>query len=221
MPQIGTYPGSHEYYSVIRKEIMDLLPQHAGRMLDVGCAYGATGAFLKQKGIVDQVYGVEFEPSAAAEARKHLDKVWQHDLNANRTLPEDLAREKFDLILCSHVLEHLIDPWSLLRQLNAITVPGGRIVAAVPNIRHFRALFPLFFRGDFTYTDAGTMDEGHLRFFTKKTFCTLLESSGYKIVRVADQGRDPGTKAKLLDQLTLGLFSEFLDYQYMIWAEKV
>lgn len=221
MSHVGTYPGNHEYYSVVRKEVMDLLPPKARKVLDVGCGYGVTSAHLKRIGRAEHTFGVEFEPTAAAEARKQLDKVWQWDLNAERTIPPELKQEQFDLVLCLHVLEHLMDPWSILRQLHEVMAPGGRLVAAVPNIRHFRTLFPLFFRGEFDYVDAGTMDRGHIRFFTKKSFTTLLEKSGFRVLHVADQGRDPGTKARAFDRLTLGCFREFLDYQYMIAAEKI
>jgi 2-polyprenyl-3-methyl-5-hydroxy-6-metoxy-1,4-benzoquinol methylase len=220
-PTIGTYPGSHEYYSVIRKEIFELLPRQSEAILDVGCAYGLTGHYLKQQGRVKSAYGVEFEPAAAAEARKKLDGVWQLNLNATPSFPADLREKRFDLVLCSHVLEHLIDPWQLLRNLHEIIAPGGSLIVALPNLRHFRTLFPILFGGDFTYTDAGTMDRGHLRFFTRKTARALVEQAGFRIETIVAQGRDPGTKARLLDRLTLGIFRELLDYQYMILAKKI
>ena len=197
-----------------------LLPKRAERMLDVGCGYGVTGAFLKEQGIVGQAFGVELVPEAAAEARKKLDGLWELDLNQLTELPADLRQQKFDLVFCSHVVEHLVDPWRHLRNLFAITAPGGSLIVAVPNLRHFRTLFPIFFRGEFTYADAGTMDYGHLRFFTKKSIIATIEQAGFRVETVAAQGRDPGTKALWLDRLTLGIFREFLDYQYMILAKR-
>jgi len=40
---------------------------------------------------------------------------------------------KFDVIVCSHVLEHVGDPVSLLRKLHSLLTPKGLLIGIVPN----------------------------------------------------------------------------------------
>lgn len=51
--------------------------------------------------------------------------------------------ERFSLIICFDVLEHLEDPVSILRQMQTLMSPEGRLFVTVPN---GRTLFELYFR---------------------------------------------------------------------------
>src|SRR5919206_5097800 len=61
-------------YESERREIVDLVPARARRVLDLGCSTGWLAAALKQRGDVE-VVGIEREPAYAAEARTHCDRV--------------------------------------------------------------------------------------------------------------------------------------------------
>ncbi len=49
------------------------------------------------------------------------------------TIDELSAGLRYDLIICSHVLEHLAEPAALLRQLAALLVDGGLLYVEVPD----------------------------------------------------------------------------------------
>jgi SAM-dependent methyltransferase len=53
------------------------------------------------------------------------------DVHADITRPLPLA-ERFDLVLCSHVLEHIPDDRAAIRELSKVLSPGGRLVILVP-----------------------------------------------------------------------------------------
>src|SRR5262249_29745593 len=72
------------------------------------------------------------------------------------------------VLLLSHVLEHLVDPVSVLRQLLNLVVPGGLVVVAVPNVLEWRTRIS-FLRGRFEYSNEGVLDRTHLRFYTYRT----------------------------------------------------
>jgi 2-polyprenyl-3-methyl-5-hydroxy-6-metoxy-1,4-benzoquinol methylase len=80
------------------------------------------------------------------------------------TLP-DQYQNSFDVILFSHVLEHLIDPTETIRKLLSYLKPNGKIIIALPNIAHWRERWKLSL-GKFEYTDSGVMDKTHLHFYT-------------------------------------------------------
>ncbi len=42
------------------------------------------------------------------------------------------ADARFDLVFCSHVLEHVVDDGAALRELRRVTRPGGKVVLLVP-----------------------------------------------------------------------------------------
>jgi 2-polyprenyl-3-methyl-5-hydroxy-6-metoxy-1,4-benzoquinol methylase len=101
------------------------------------------------------------------------------------------------------VLEHLADPWSVLRRFGERLAPGGTVVASIPNIAHHTVLRDLL-RGRFDYQDAGILDRTHLRFFTRRSVLRLFEDANLEVIhfdRVADRAR---RVTRLLDRLGRG-----------------
>jgi len=87
----------------------------------------------------------------------------------------------YDLIVLADVLEHLVDPWSALRRVHAQTASECRLLLSVPNVRHYKVLLPLLFRGEFRYTDAGIMDRTHLHFFTRDSLQEAVHECGWTV----------------------------------------
>lgn len=113
----------------------ELLPWRtpAGRALDVGCGSGRLMAGLGAVGW--EVEGAEVDPAAAEVARRATGRP-VHVAGAT-ALPADLG--PFDLVVLSHVLEHLHDPPAALRGLSVFLRPGGRLVVIAPNPRSLMA----------------------------------------------------------------------------------
>ncbi|MSP48611.1 MAG: class I SAM-dependent methyltransferase [Alphaproteobacteria bacterium] len=195
------------------REVVPLLAGPVGRALELGCGEGATLARLKEQGLVGWAAGIEIQAEAADRARDRLDQVICGNVETldDRVLPRDL-----DLILCLDVLEHLVDPWAVVRRLAGRLRPGGAIVACLPNLRHVGTLLPLVLNGRFDYAESGTLDRGHLRFFTRSSARDLFEQAGLAIVRIE---APVSGKSALLDTLTLGLARDLCAYRYMIRAE--
>ena len=99
-------------------------------VLDVGCGYGETlavvGQAVSKYGEVS-LYGVE--PST--EARLHAKDV----CTLVGAVNEDLIGfdRPSDLIIMSHVLEHMADPVSMLQLLKSKLAPGAYLALEVPN----------------------------------------------------------------------------------------
>lgn len=76
---------------------------------------------------------------------------------------------RFDLVVCAHVLEHLIDPRRYLQWISERLSPGGMVYCEVPlgvltEIRRWRQVNPL----------------GHINFFSTASLQYLLSASGLK-----------------------------------------
>ena len=73
------------------------------------------------------------------------------------------------------MLEHLVDPERVLRDLHAVAAPGARLQVSLPNARHVSLMKDLIFRGTFGYTDWGHRDRTHLRWFTRRDIVDAME----------------------------------------------
>jgi 2-polyprenyl-3-methyl-5-hydroxy-6-metoxy-1,4-benzoquinol methylase len=209
---------SATYFGSVRTDILQLLDGPRERVLEIGCGTGDTLAYLKAHGLCTWAGGVELFPAAAAEARNRVDRLYEGNIE---TMVFDLEPESIDAILCLDVLEHLVDPWAVVRKLDALLRPGGILIASIPNVRHFKVLFPLIFGARWDYAESGLLDRTHLRFFVRRTAVALLECSGLQVDAVQANGPlVPGSPLALLNRLTFSLFQGFLDFQYLIRARK-
>jgi 2-polyprenyl-3-methyl-5-hydroxy-6-metoxy-1,4-benzoquinol methylase len=201
-----------EYYSNRRPDLVALLPRPLGRVLDVGCGAGAVGRQMREEG-AEQVVGIELDPGAAAEARPAYDQVLA------TTVEDALAALEgpFDTIVAYDVLEHLIDPWSVLRELRERVSSGGRLQVSVPNARHLSLVWDLMLKGTFGYTEhGGHRDNTHLRWFTRNDIVAAVAEAGWRVEAVSHS--PISAPRRLLERLTFGRSSEFLVLQWYVLA---
>jgi len=170
----GATPVSAEKAAVLAR-----VPANA-RVLEVGAHTGYFSALLRARGC--RVTALEVDPRAAAHARAHADRVVVGDVE-DATVRAGLGGP-FDAILFMHVLEHLVDPWAVLRAVCPLVADGGRVVVLLPNVGCWRVRKALFLQGRFEYEDEGILDRTHLRFFTLESARALLETSGYAVREV-------------------------------------
>lgn len=208
------------YYRHARPQMRAYIPAAARCILDVGCGDGAFAAGLKAEreagGERLEIWGLELNEAAAARAREHLTEVRCGDA---ATLVGDLPASTFDCVVLNDILEHLVDPEALLRALHRVLVPGARLVASIPNVRHFPHLWNLVVHGDWEYTDEGILDRTHLRFFTRTSMRAALERSGYRVVRQEGINPTGSWRWRLFDGLTLGRARDMRYLQFACVAE--
>ncbi|MBN1946444.1 MAG: methyltransferase domain-containing protein [Bradymonadales bacterium] len=141
------------------------------RILEVGCAQGFQLAHLKGIGKASFTVGVERVATAAELARKRVDRVLCGDVE-ELELTEYLGF--FDYILYGDVLEHLVQPWTLVERQLRLLSGGGRMVISLPNVRNL-VLIAALIRGDWSYTRFGLLDDTHLRFFTRSSILEAFQ----------------------------------------------
>jgi 2-polyprenyl-3-methyl-5-hydroxy-6-metoxy-1,4-benzoquinol methylase len=98
-----------------------------GRLLDVGCGGGEFLAFMKSLGW--QVEGVELDHVAAKQAISMGIKVPLGTLE-EQGYPDN----HFAAISLIHVIEHVHNPFDLLRECFRILQPGGQLAIITPNL---------------------------------------------------------------------------------------
>lgn len=208
-------------YVGARADIQALVPKTARAVLDVGCSTGALGAAVKQA-TGARVVGVELDPAMAAEAAKKLDAVHVGDAAA-LLLGDTLAGERFDTIVFADVLEHLADPWAVLRRAKDLLAPGGCVITSLPNVRHIDTIFHLVVLGRWPYRDRGIHDRTHLRFFTKRNVQELFEQAGMRIERMETNYRlreKPKSINRIAKWFAWPGLKGFLAFQYLVRAVR-
>lgn len=174
-----------------RTELLTLIGDPGPTFLDVGCWSGATAKAIKERFPAVTTTGIERDGRALAIARARLDSVIAGDLEASPGPEAALANGTYSTILCADVLEHLVDPWSLLLRLRRLLAPGGRVVVSVPNVFNLQLIDNLA-RERWDYAPDGLLDVTHLRFFTRETLCLMLQETGYLVQSIHPLTCGPG-----------------------------
>jgi 2-polyprenyl-3-methyl-5-hydroxy-6-metoxy-1,4-benzoquinol methylase len=145
-------------------------------VLDVGCA---EGQLARHDTGGNRFWGVDFNAQSLEAARPYYSDVARVDLNAYAGEPI-FGGKRFDAVVFADVLEHLLDPRTLLRSSAEMLKPGGSVIVSLPNIALWRVRLNLLF-GRFEYTKYGVMDDTHLRFYTFASARRFVEEAGYDV----------------------------------------
>jgi 2-polyprenyl-3-methyl-5-hydroxy-6-metoxy-1,4-benzoquinol methylase len=213
LPPMAAPKSDDRYYGVVRDDMVSWLPDPIGRVLDVGCGAGATGRLLAGRH-PERLVGIELVPEAAEKALDAYDEV--HVGSAESLLPE--LEGPFDSLLCYDVLEHLVDPWAVLRELARLSAPGARLHVSVPNVRHLSLMFDVMVRGTFGYTSSGHRDDTHLRWFTPRDIERAVTDAGFEIRARSHPAISSWRRG--LASMTQGRSTEFLVVQWQVLATR-
>lgn len=168
------------YYDNINLDLLNRIPVTSTRVLEIGCGSGRLGQAFKARVPGSRYYGVEVVAAVAKQARPLLDGIVCLDIEQDVSRVEELANT-FDALVFGDVLEHLQDPWRVLRELRAVVEPNGVCVACIPNVAHWSLLAELL-KGKWNYADQGLLDRTHLRFFTLDSAAAMLEQAGWTVM---------------------------------------
>jgi len=158
----------------------------------------------------------------AKVAKEKLDRVIIGDIE-KLNLTDYLAANYFDCIVFADILEHLKNPWDVLKSVTSFLSDEGVVIASIPNIRHYTTIINLLFRGYWPYRERGIHDKNHLRFFTFKNIKTMFNDAGINIISIKRTYRiieRPHRLNRFSKYFAFIPFKEFLTFQYLIVAKK-
>lgn len=194
--------GGVVYPDYANPELLEKLPLAAKTLLDTGCATGALGLAYLRRNPAARYLGIEVNPQSAVAARGRMTDVFVGDAEVD-PLPFDVP-DGIDCLIYGDVLEHLRDPWALLkRQAEALAV-GGTAVVCMPNLEHWSVVLRLL-QGTFDYEDQGILDRTHLRWFTARTMGQAMRDAGLELADVSPRPTDTGQAQKFVQALAPGL----------------
>jgi len=218
-----------KYDDAPRRDLVSLITESPGSVLEIGCGTGATGALIKKKFSGTWYVGGEIDEGAAVIAQRRLDRAFAGNIEQIDLREYGLAKESFDLIICADVLEHLYDPWRVVRVLRDYLKPAGCLLASIPNAQNINLILHLL-NGHWTYSKHGLLDATHIRFFTLSEIVKLFSGTGYEIVRCANNlqqepegegwPRDLALGRVLLRDISREEAERLYTFQYLIIARK-
>ncbi len=200
------------YGDAINQEVLRQLGPIGGRLLDVGCGTGGWGPRLRAAGAAELV-ALDPSEAAIAQAREHYDAAVIGTIEATQLA--DLGDRPFDVLIVADVLEHLINPWQALRILRGWAAPEAQLAVSVPNLRFYRLLGNLVFRGEFEYEPYGVRDWTHLRWFTHRSLARMLQNAGWEPLR---WGLTASLKGRMLARVSDAVANDFLRQQITVVA---
>lgn len=149
------------FHNVLRRERVEF-----DSVLDFGCGMGGMLVPFKQDG--KRCVGCDLGPDYLRDGRTlGLDLILGG-------IKEVRAAGPFDLVIVSHVLEHMPHPKSFLMAMQEMLTEHGAILIEVPGIRSI----PTWYQGDIL----GYLQNAHVWHFSQSTLRRLMTESGFETV---------------------------------------
>lgn len=144
-------------------------------IIDIGCGHARKLAKLAQQYHNWTFIGVDIGGNIAWCRRAHQFGTWiEADLETTKDLPipSDLIRRA--VVICSDVVEHLLNPTSLLAMITKLLTQGAAVAVLSTPARERRS----------GYSDPGPPDNlGHVREWASDEFQALLRDAGFTILQ--------------------------------------
>lgn len=175
------------------------------RILEIGCGNGNISYQLAHGG--HHVLGIDIDTISIQKATSsfHLENLQFKVMDVCEYLVKDV--DKYDVIICSEVLEHLPNPLTIMHNINRLLKENGRAIITVPNGNGPRELLmtrpiqylslrenglsKLFFKvkkslGYSGYTPQSSSSRlSHIQFFSYKDIYKLAKESNFQITKIA------------------------------------
>lgn len=172
---LSDFPMDNLFYYNRGRSVSELIAQHSRlerpRILDIGAGWGHVLHALGERYPDSTRLAIEYSDVCVEHLRALGIEV------ITQPVEEVLPRldRRFDLIVVSHVLEHLLDPRTILRLIHDVLAPGGILYVEVPNIPvEFLSHYP-------DHMWSGRFDEPHITFFTADTLRDLMGATGLNL----------------------------------------
>lgn len=162
----------HVYLSRLEKALSACPGKDSLRVLDIGCADGRALNWYKQvRSTSVETFGVDFDAKAVELATKAGHKAF-----LGRFEEAELPRDFFDLVVATHVIEHVADPRAFTKRAFEVLKPGGIFLIETPNIE---AADARWFKNRHW---GGYHFPRHWIFYSPDTLRKLVEECGFTVL---------------------------------------
>lgn len=184
-----------------------------GNLLDIGCGCGDMLEFF-YKNSSFTCFGNDIAHKACAILREKLDiPIYEGAFTA-----EIVGTQRFDVIITSHVIEHLNDPINFVREIKNVCNEGALVIVICPNDDSLTAKFKrrVIYPAGLTHEYGHIYYPMHLQGYTPASLRLLFESAGMSVewmITLSKSQKIFGRKLK--GRKEFALFPLFVMEQFM------
>lgn len=179
------------------KHVRKFVPQGSS-VLDLGAGAGAFSMRLVDNGY--HVTALDIDPEKWVPKDIEFVKL-NIDLGVSGSIDK-----VFDAVCCLEVIEHVENPWNLLREVYAVLKPGGYLILSTPNITSFVSRLNFLRTGQFHQFGEADLEYGHINPMTEFEMRVAASQVGWKVVKVS-----PGGYLPVFDLSSMRLFRLLLN----------
>lgn len=166
-------------------------------ILEIGCGAGGILEIFRDAG--SGVLGLDFDD-------EFLDIARARKINVARGSTELLCEnDKFDLIILSHVLEHIVEPAEFLKDLIIFLNDGGLLYIEVPSVDRVA-------EGGYGYDLLNYFQNAHTIHFTTKTLEMMCKSIGLRPLYQTTFIESCWAKSERIEELSTTEFSDSVNF---------
>lgn len=168
--------------------LSNIVKQKPRKILDVGCGRGFYATMCSKLLPDSEIYGIDTNPEYIEKATS-ISKLYKNIKISKGSVYEiPFKNSTFDAIICSEVMEHLVDETNALSELKRVLKPKGNLYLTVPSSKFPILWDPLnWFLMKFLNTHvnkniwwlAGIWAD-HERLYTIESFHSLIKKNGFK-----------------------------------------
>ncbi len=153
------------YHKVVAERAIRLLPQN-GSVLEIGCGVGITLAIIRKHRPDVKIVAADIDTECLKISSERVPDLQQVKIHESNSFTE--IGRGYDMIIASHVVEHLKNPYESMQQFIEMLLPGGYLVVAVPN-----PVRPNIFFGNILKKDY--VNRGHVYAWDRSHWINFLE----------------------------------------------
>jgi 2-polyprenyl-3-methyl-5-hydroxy-6-metoxy-1,4-benzoquinol methylase len=154
--------------------------KHSGKLLDVGCGEGFVLAFFKKLGWL--VEGIDFSDFGLLNLNPSLINEFEKGDVYEILNKKLISQDKYDVLWLGNVLEHVLDPVFLLKNLKMLLAKNGILVITVPN--DASKYQELLFSEEYVDKKWWIIAPDHISYFNYQTLQNTCSSAGFKVLEV-------------------------------------
>lgn len=163
-------------------DVLNFMRNDFSSVVEVGSSSGALARAYRDINPACSYVGIEIDQDYAEASKQHCTEVIYGNVEK---LPDETFKKLGDAQcwVFADALEHLYDPWQLLRRIKQNARSGVEVIACIPNAQYW-GIQSILNSGRFIYQDSGLLDRTHIRWLTRITILDLFYANGYQVVEM-------------------------------------
>jgi len=181
----------HDLNPVRLQFIKDHAELNSVSALDVGCGGGLLSEALAENGA--SVTAIDLSLELLQVARLHLYETPGLEVNYQQISVEQLLAEstqRFQMISCMEMLEHVPDPSSIVAACAQLLVPGGKVFFSTLN-RNFKAFAVAIVGAEYVMQLLPKGTHEYQKFIRPSELCTNARANGLELLELKGMQYDP------------------------------